>query len=848
MAWNLSADWNTRNNEDAEPEALRKANRTVSLTPKFNSPQGPDPDAQAPDDSTEPEGQSPSAVPDDSQLMKLFKSALSQGTQYQQQMQSRWSRAYAAWNNEHAEDSKYREPRFRGRSHLFRPKTRATVRKKQAEAAAAMFSSDDAIVIGPSNPGDKKQEASAAVIRELINFRLDRSNENSGIPWFLISMGAHQNAQLTGICASKQYWEYKDVIVDYEPQMAQLAHPVTGEVLAEFPTGEPDYSKPVKKVVRDRPRVRLFAPEEIVRDPAGSWEDQAQDSSYLILKYPMTVNDAKGFIASQSASSHVRFRDIDPARIEQAAGGDSSSSSNDSSVRRARSLDGSDRYDDAAVEKAYQIVWLHEVFMRFADGEDYVFWTLADRFLISDPVKTEEAYPEQGGARPVSIGVASLEPFKIDPMSPVESWQPMQQEMNDLVNLRLDTTKQTIAPLAIVKKGRGVDIKAIQNRTTDSVAFVQDKDDITFDRPGDVGQAAYVEMEKMNADFDDVAGNFSLGSVQTNRQLGETVGGMQMMTSNANAMGEFDLRVWIETWVEPVLRQLVKLEQYYESDANVLAIAGQRAQIDRFGHSAMEDDLLTQQVTLTCNVGLGAADPMMSINKFGMATQQVSLLMQGPLGMAAQPDAIVDEIYGKAGYKRASERFFKFDGQDPASAQAQQQLQEMDMQLQDLTQQLQEAHLELKNKADEIAAKKDIAALNAETGIEKQKIAVTGQLARQEQSHEHLAAHHATQVMTDIGKAEHAHSLGMQKDNASRAFDQFQSREQMASQQSSQGDLAGTLMQGFTMLAKQIAEGQKQLADMIQQQKPPEPPPPPPSPQPTMQGAPQGALSVSDAL
>ena len=66
-------------------------------------------------------------------------------------------------------------------------------------------------------------------------------------------------------------------------------------------------------------------------------------------------------------------------------------------------------------------------------------------------------------------------------------------------------------------------------------------------------------MERLNADFDDLAGNFSIGSVQTNRSLGETVGGMKMMTSNANAAGEFDLRIFVETWVEPTLRQIVKL-------------------------------------------------------------------------------------------------------------------------------------------------------------------------------------------------------------------------------------------------------------------------------------------------
>jgi hypothetical protein len=65
--------------------------------------------------------------------------------------------------------------------------------------------------------------------------------------------------------------------------------------------------------------------------------------------------------------------------------------------------------------------------------------------LISHPIKLKKAYPEQRGERPVAIGVGALEAFKVYPMSPVESWSPMQQEINDSVNLRLDHMKQIIA-------------------------------------------------------------------------------------------------------------------------------------------------------------------------------------------------------------------------------------------------------------------------------------------------------------------------------------------------------------------------------------------------------------------
>lgn len=796
-------EWDTRSNMEAQGSVLRtKAEANHDITDSFGPMQQEAADfvgGMQQDPAQQAQGEDGQPQFTDGQIMSLFKSALNQGLEHQQRQMNRWERAYRAWKNEHAADSKYRAARYRGRSRLFRPKTRATTRRKQAEAAAALFSTQDAIIIGPANKGEQMQQIGADVIQELVNFRLDRSNENAGIPWFMISMGAHFAAQTTGLCCSKQYWEYKTEDYTEEVPM-QMEHPVTGEMLDLGTTLQTK-----QRIVRDRPRVRLFPAEDVIRDPAAAWEDQSQESSYLILRYPMTVSDAKVFIESQSETSKVRFRDIKEQEILGAAGpAGQSGSQNDAAMRRARSNDGQDRLNDYAVDPAFRPVWLHECFMRI-EGKDYVFWTLADKTLISDPVLTRDAYPEQGGARPVTIGVATLEPFEIDPMAPVEAWQPLQQEINDIVNLRLDTVKQTIAPLAVVRKGRGVDVKAVQNRSPDSVVYVTEKDDLTFDRPGDVSQSSYVEMEKLNADFDETAGNFSIGSVQTNRQLGETVGGMNLMSSNANAMGEFDLRVWIETWAEPVLRQIVKLEQYYEDDQVVLAIAGHKAQVfQKFTGNPDWDNLLTQQVTLTCNVGIGAADPMMTLAKFGNATQIVTGLFTGPLAAAAKAPEIVDEVFGKAGFKNASERFFEFEDKDPRIQQA------MAM-IEDLQGQLAEAAKAAEDKSADRASKENIAKLNAVTT-----------LAAQEHQQQAAVDQQFNTLIGELGKAEHAHSMGMEKDQAQQQFQADQAGQDRAAQQDQQmTQIAAKQMQPPAAAQQpQQPQPQAQAPDMtpIQQQ------------------------------
>lgn len=759
----------TSNNREAEGASFTRT-RSVDMSDAFNAPD--DESLEGAEDGLDEEaaeGESTFPVTDD-QLLRLVKSAFAQGKSYQEQvLQPRWTRAYKAFNNEHASDSKYSSARFRGRSRLYRPKTRATARKKQAEAAAALFSTSQALVIKAGDESNQQQVAGAELMSGLISFRLDRASENAGIPWFQISMGSHMAAQQTGVCISKQYWEYRRELEGYDavpvhmPVPAKL-QPMIG--MASIPTGEVQ-QKPRYRVVRDRPRIDLMPPEDVIRDPAAAWEDQAQDSAYLILRFPMTVEAAKSFLANTNVKSAVRFYEIPDEALTGASGG-STDPANSAVIRRARESSGTDRLSDFTVDNAYSQVWLHENFMRI-DGRDYVFWTLGIDRLISDAIPVEEAYPEQGGARPVVIGVGSLEPFKIDPMSPVESWQELQREMNDLVNLRLDTLKQTIAPLAKVKRGRSVDIRAIQNRSPDTVVYMQDLTDVEFDRPAGPSSESYIEMEKLNADFDDQAGNFSTGSVQTNRQLGETVGGMKMMMSNANALGEFDLRVWVETWVERVLRQLVKLEQYYESDDNVLAISAKRAKIfQRFGVNQITDDMLTSQVAVSVDVGIGSSDPMISLQKF----QQASQIVLGLLGPGAQArmkqDAVIDEVYGKAGYKDAADRFFNpADEQDQRVEQMKQAMQQMQGQLQDLEKQL-------KDKQAEIAARVKIAQIGAVGGLAKQEMAQNHaeKTAFVDMANNQASAERDRQFQSEQGEAQHGRAMEMQGAKADAAADQ----------------------------------------------------------------------------
>ncbi len=781
---NLDPLWDTKSNQEAEGGSLT---RTATHETDWKAPPAaieeptPDPfeggtheaiEADAGTEAMEADREFPLS---EGELMSLTRAAYNQGIDFQRKdLIPRWIAAYNAFKNEHNTGSKYLASRYRGRSKLFRPKTRSTVRKKQAEAAAALFSTNDAIIIQPGDEADPKQKAAAELMSALMQYRLNRASGQAAIPWFLLATGAHLCALQTSVCVSKQHWEYRTRTDMVETPMFLPPDPMTGEPGPQIGT----MPMPQKKVILDRPRIQLLPPEDVVRDPAAPWENQAQESQYLILKFPMSIEAAKAFLANTNSKSPMTFYEIDDGALMQAAGGaNADATTNSATARRARDASGSDRYEDNRTDSRLSTVWLHENFMR-VDGEDYVYWTLGIDKLISDVIPVEEAYPEQGGQRPIVIGYGALEPFTTDPLSPVQAWQPMQHEINDLVNLRLDTVKQTIAPAAIVRRGASVDVRAIQNRSPDSIIYVQKEGDVSFDRPGDVGASAYQEMERLNADFDDQAGNFSIGSVQTNRALGDTVGGMQMMTSNANALGEFDLRIWVETWVENVLRQVLNLEQYYESDERILTISAKRAKImPRPGQMPPDfDALLNEHVMISVDVGLGSSDPMMTLAKMGKAMEVAGSFLGPSIRDAAKRDEIINEVFGKAGYKDAADRFFN------KTVEEDQRLQQAQMMMQQMQQAMAKMQEDIKAKDKEIESRKQIAALNSVTQLAKTEMTLEHQAQQNFESAAIQAAQTVSGRRFEDAQSAKSHQRGMEQTNAKAQGQRDAQREKMAAQ------------------------------------------------------------------
>lgn len=605
-------------------------------------------------------------------MLKFASWGISSAETYHTHVRRNWQRTQRAYRNRHFEGSKYESKSYESRSKHFRPKTLAAIRRSMANTSASLFSTVNAVAISAGNESDKGARASADLYQEVINYRLDRTSGRNAIPWFLTAMGAQQTATMTGIVCSVQNWKLENRKVGEQQRI--WIDEATGEQHEVWevddngndvgPVVDPIYERFI-----DRPDCTLVQPENVIIHTGADWTNPAQSSAFLFLQFPMTIEEIRG----REKDEDNPFYHLPDALLRSGARVDNS---NSQSVRSAREA-GLDRFEQAAKNSGeFQTVWVTLNFMR-VDGEDYTWYSIGAQHVLTYPKPVREVYPWNDGERPVVIGYGAIDAHKIFPFAPAESWQSMQMEINDLANLTLDSVKLSIAPVAKVRRGAQVDLGKLGRRAPGTNILMNDPGDVEFDKPPGVDAGAYQEIERLNNDFDTLAGQFDQGSVATNRQLNETVGGMRLISGAANAIQEFDQRVFFETWAEPVIAQILKLEQYYEDDQTVLGLCGERAGLwKKHGINVIDNQLMSNQVTARVDLGNGAGDPQQRISKFSMAAGVVAPLIKGdprfgPDGeYEINVESIFEEVFGSAGYRDGGMRFLtkkpKPSGPNPA--------------------------------------------------------------------------------------------------------------------------------------------------------------------------------------
>lgn len=580
-----------------------------------------------------------------------------------------WARNFAHYRSEHAPDSPILSDANKHRPKYFWPKTRTLVRDIQASAAAAYFASSDVVAIEAEDSDNQEQVEAAALMKELVNYRLDQT-----IPWYQLVLGGIQETSVLGCIASHQSWSYKEV---------------DGEVL------------------EDKPSIRVVPAENVRISPAADWIDPANSSPYFIELIPMFLGDVLSKIAEgeNPRSGEPAWKDVGEGMLISAGNRD-----NLDTTRRARA--GTRRLDPKSnmmeSQSAFRIIWIHRNIIR-QDGVDWLYYTAGANVMLSDPVRLSGVIPWADGKRDYVMGKMEIETDRPYPSGPVELTSGMQKAINELKNQRYENVRQVLNRRYLYRAGSQVDVRALSRNVPGGLIGVSAPGPLSnhvepLNTP-DVTGSAYQEEDRLSLAMDDLSGSTTGSTVNSNRKLHETATGMNLMAEAGNKIREMELRTFTETWIEPVLRQLVQLESMYETDSVAIMVASKKAKLKKVLLSYFK-----HKFSVSVNVGMGAVSPTQRMQKIQTAVATVTQLL--PRGAAAvNEDEVVKEIFGAAGYDNGT-RFFNFE----KARQEEQAAKEQG----DPSQQVQMQQLQLKGQI----AEQEFQIAQAKLQLENQKLAM----------------------------------------------------------------------------------------------------------------------------
>ena len=608
-------------------------------------------------------------------------------TWFDSSIRSQQERNLRAFNNEHPPGSKYHTEQYRKKSKIYRPKTRSFIRKQQAAAAIAFFSTSDVLHCSARNDKDQGQRAAAELHMALANLRFDQKE----LYWFQTVIGAVTDAATSGVVCSKQEWKFKE-----REELVEEVYDVGGYEQSQFVREN--------TVLEDRPDCRLVPLENIRFDPAADWRDPINSSPYVIEQVPMYVDEVMELQQRiDQATGQPFYRNVARGMLAAAIHQDWDS------VRKAREGDRLDKYDNNTQVRAHQSVWVHKHIMRIA-GRDWCWDTLGTEILLSDLQPIEERYLT--GKRPYVWGNCNIEPHKHYPAGTPELIDGLQEETNDIANLRLDNVKLALNKRYFAKRGAGIDIRSLVRNVSGSVTMMNNPEsDVKTVETRDVTGSSYQEQDRLNLDMDDILGDFNSGSVQSNRSTGETVGGMEMIGAEANQLKEFSIRTFAETWYEPVCRQIIELEAAYETDEALLMIGA-----DRAGLKTVEEALqvISVPIRIKVNVGFDATNPQKRIGKFTMGLNTIATFAPDLLQDMDRAE-LVSEVMGVLGYRDGT-RFFPSLGRN-----------EEDPRIAQLTQVIQQLQQVIQTKQVEQQARIDVATITQQGATQREQMKLEAQ-------------------------------------------------------------------------------------------------------------------------
>ena len=628
---------------------------------------------------------SPVFRPEDTYFLDISRKAYSESEDwFQASMRRELEDAQHNFNNEHPSHSKYHTEAFAKRSRLFRPKTRTAVRNIEAKASIAAFATADVVHCAAANEKNEAQVLGAKVHNSIVNTRLNAPLNEGGIDWFRVFTGGVQLGTKDGTVISKQIWKYREREEESETTLRDIN---SGVEYTQYSTET--------VVIEDRPEIKLWPIENFRFSQAANWMDVIGSSPFLISEEAVYVGEIKKLMNEPDEPGGIKYHFYEDGILRAAI------NKYWDSIRSAREGDTrQDRYEEDSMIPDFALVWRREYVMEI-EGEDWVWWTLGGELMLTEPIPLEDVYIQ---GRPWVMGHINIEALKVLPAGIPKLMEGLQQDSNEMRNLRVDNVRQAVLRRNIVKRNAGVDIRALTRGVPGASIMTNEMEAIKTEAPEDVTRSSYEEEDRMNIDMDDLTGAMNKSTMNSGKNLGDTVGVAEMANVEAGGLVDFQIRTIVETWAEPALKQIVKLEAEYEQDEKILEVAAQQAGVDVVAaYRSLKED-----ITVKVDIGYGSTSPQKRIQKILTATNAVINLIKDLAPQLLQSmdfKAFINDIYGAVGID-ASKYFpsLKDDHQeDPRIAQ-----------LQEAVQKLQQV---IQMKQVETEGRKDVAMIGAQARI-----------------------------------------------------------------------------------------------------------------------------------
>lgn len=519
-------------------------------------------------------------------------------TFYRQGYQTQHLNNSRMFKGQHAPGSKYLSDAWRNRSKIFRPLTRMAARSWEADIATSMFLNDDYMHISSRRSGDRDSQASAAVLKELMNLRLDKN-------WYTVCMGAAQDAFINGPVIAKVYW-WHDMVTTMQDM------PITdesGQIVGLQTVSD-------QKVLHDEPVIDLILPENFIYDPIAKWNDVIGTGNYFVYRKQLSVDDVM-LKMNNGEWDKLDKGDILTCRWAM----------EDDTVQRSKIGDGKpDPVNNDNADTQYEMVLVNEVFVR-REGVWYTYHMMGTQFLLEEPALLETRYHH--GRLPFVYGTAMIESHNNSPSSKTQLGSELQNAVNEVSNQRMDNVKLALNKRFLAKRGAAIDLASLSRSSPGSVTMTSDPgSDVLPLEVSDVTQSSYEETQRLTMEMNEAQGTFSGQAVANNREMNETVGGMKLLSNAATKVNDYDIRTFVMTWVRPVLELYMLNIQYYENDQVIMQIAVENSSFfPKLKVEDLNDDFMTKQLELKVDTGIGATDPV----------QRVSTLMFGVNAVMALP-------------------------------------------------------------------------------------------------------------------------------------------------------------------------------------------------------------------